>query len=136
MHWRLPVGTAVCRAFDNACVEVDIEGLVPRSLRRTTASLAICADANVKVVQRRLGQATSMTRDRYGHLVNDDLAGVADALVKAVDSTAVSLRYSGSSTETESPKVRPELQSPHSPIGRGSGLKIRTVSVRVRLGAQ
>src|SRR4051794_21522041 len=25
--------------------------------------------------------------------------------------------------------------SPHSPIGRGSGLKIRTVSVRVRLGA-
>ena len=24
---------------------------------------------------------------------------------------------------------------PHSPIGRGSGLKIRTVSVRVRLGA-
>lgn len=25
---------------------------------------------------------------------------------------------------------------PHSPIGRGSGLKIRQVSVRVRLGAQ
>lgn len=28
-----------------------------------------------------------------------------------------------------------DLRSPHSPIGRGSGLKIRQVSVRVRLGA-
>jgi hypothetical protein len=27
-------------------------------------------------------------------------------------------------------------QGPHSPIGRGSGLKIRRVSVRVRLGAR
>ena len=33
------------------------------------------------------------------------------------------------------PEVRSELRRPHSPIGRGSGLKIRTVSVRVRLGA-
>jgi hypothetical protein len=34
-----------------------------------------------------------MTLDRYGHLLNDDLSGVADALGKAIDSTAVSLRY-------------------------------------------
>lgn len=34
-----------------------------------------------------------MTLDRYGHLLNDDLSGVADALGKAIDSTAVLLRY-------------------------------------------
>ena len=28
------------------------------------------------------------------------------------------------------------VDGPHSPIGRGSGLKIRQVSVRVRLGAR
>ena len=31
--------------------------------------------------------------------------------------------------------LMPIAARPHSPIGRGSGLKIRTVSVRVRLGA-
>lgn len=35
-----------------------------------------------------------MTLDRYGHLLSDDLAGVADALGKAIESVAVSLRYS------------------------------------------
>jgi integrase len=81
-------------AFDNACKAVGIEGLVPHGLRHTTASLAISAGANVKVVQRLLGHATAaMTLDRYGHLLSDDLAGVADALGKAIESTAVSLRY-------------------------------------------
>jgi hypothetical protein len=42
-----------------------------------------------------------MTLDRYGHLLNDDLTGVADALVKAIDSTALS-RHSGPSNEAES----------------------------------
>jgi integrase len=70
-------------------------GLVPHGLRHTTASLAISAGANVKVVQRLLGHATAaMTLDRYGHLLSDDLAGVADALGKAIESVAVSLRYS------------------------------------------
>jgi hypothetical protein len=31
--------------------------------------------------------------DRYGHLLSDDLMGVADALGKAIERTAVSLRY-------------------------------------------
>jgi integrase len=83
------------RAFDKACNAVGITGLVPHGLRHTTASLAISAGANVKVVQRLLGHATAaMTLDRYGHLLSDDLAGVADALGKAIDSVAVSLRYS------------------------------------------
>jgi integrase len=84
------------RAFDKACAEVGIGGLVPHGLRHTTASLAIRAGASVKVVQRILGHATAaMTLDSYGHLLDDDLAGVADALGKVIDSTAVllSLRY-------------------------------------------
>jgi hypothetical protein len=43
-----------------------------------------------------------MTLDRYGHLLNDDLTGVADALGKAIDSTAVLRQYSGPSNEAES----------------------------------
>ncbi len=83
------------RAFDKGCKAVGITDLVPHGLRHTTASLAISAGANVKVVQRLLGHATAaMTLDRYGHLLSDDLAGVADALGKAIESTAVSLRYS------------------------------------------
>jgi hypothetical protein len=46
-----------------------------------------------------------MTLDRYGHLLSDDLAGVADALGKRMESTAVSLRYLGIDT------TRPETIS-------------------------
>jgi hypothetical protein len=35
-----------------------------------------------------------MTLDRYGQLLSGDLAGVADALGKAIESVAVSLGYS------------------------------------------
>ena len=64
-------------------------------LRYTTASLAISAGANVKVVRTLLGHATAaMTLDRYAHLLSDDLAGVADAPGKAIASTAVSARCS------------------------------------------
>jgi integrase len=91
------------REFDKACAVVGIEGLVPHGLRHTTASLAINAGANVKVVQRMLGHATAaMTFDLYGHLLSDDLAGVAQALGKAIESTAVSLRYDdGENKNTE-----------------------------------
>jgi integrase len=87
------------RAFDEACAEVGIDGLVPHGLRHTTASLAISAGANVKVVQRMLGHATAaMTLDLYGHLLDDDLSGVAAALGKAIETTAVSLRYEDAGT--------------------------------------
>jgi integrase len=88
------------RAFDKACAEVGIEGLVPHGLRHTTASLAISAGANVKVVQRMLGHATAaMTLDLYGHLLDDDLSGVAETLGKTIASTAVSVRYSDADLE-------------------------------------
>ncbi|CCK64490.1 Putative integrase (fragment-part2) [Mycobacterium canettii CIPT 140070017] len=58
-------------------------------------SLAISAGANVKVVQRLLGHATAaMTLDRFGHLLSDDLAGVAGLLGQAIKSAAASPRYS------------------------------------------
>lgn len=80
--------------FDKACADAEIEGLTPHGLRHTCASLAISAGANVKVVQRLLGHATAaMTLDLYGHLMDDDLAGVAAALGKAIDAAAVSLRH-------------------------------------------
>jgi hypothetical protein len=47
-----------------------------------------------------LGHATAaMTLDLYGHLLDDDLSGVAEALGKAINSAAVPLRYSGPSPE-------------------------------------
>jgi len=89
-------------AFDKACKAVGTEGLVPHGLRHTTASLAISAGANVKVVQRLLGHATaSMTLDLYGHLLDDDLAGVAAVLGREIESTAASLRH-----ERQDSKVR------------------------------
>jgi hypothetical protein len=48
--------------------------------------------ANVKVIQRMLGYA--MTLDLHGHLLDDDLFGVADVLGEAIEGTAVSVRYS------------------------------------------
>jgi integrase len=87
------------RASDKVCAEVGIDGLVPHGLQHTTASLAISAGANVKVVQRMLGHATAaMTLDLYGHLLDDDLSGVAAALGKAIETTAVSLRYEDADT--------------------------------------
>ncbi|MFC9876828.1 tyrosine-type recombinase/integrase [Nocardia salmonicida] len=59
--------------------------VVTHSLRRTAASLAISAGANIKVVQRMLGHKTAtLTLDLYGHLFDEDLDPVAAALdVKA-----------------------------------------------------
>jgi integrase len=63
----------------------DFPAITPHALRHTCASLAISAGANVKVVQRLLGHASAaMTLDRYGHLMSDDLAGVATALGNAI----------------------------------------------------
>ena len=72
-------------AHNGEAVTLDFPAITPHALRHTCASLAISAGANVKVVQRLLGHASAtMTLDRYGHLMSDDLAGVADALGKAI----------------------------------------------------
>lgn len=89
------------RAFLKACKQVGITGMAPHDLRHTAASLAISAGANVKVVQRLLGHASAaMTLDRYGHLFDTDLATVAKSLSSAIEATAVPLRYSSKTEET------------------------------------
>jgi integrase len=76
--------------FDKAAAESGVGGLIPHELRHTCASLAIAAGASVLVVQRLLGHATaSMTLDRYGHLFNDDVTRVAEALDRAARSIVV-----------------------------------------------
>lgn len=67
--------------FTPAARRVGLAGLVPHELRHTAASLAIAAGADVKVVQQMLGhRSATMTLDLYGHLFDDRLNDVADAL--------------------------------------------------------
>jgi len=55
--------------------------MTPHNLRHTAASLAVSVGANVKAVQRMLGQASAaMTLDVYAVLFDDDLDAVAIAL--------------------------------------------------------
>lgn len=62
------------RFFDPATERAGIPGLTPHELRRTAASLAIKAGANVKVVQQMLGHASAaMTLDVYAGLFSDNL---------------------------------------------------------------
>ena len=63
---------------------VEAAGLAPlriHDLRHTTASLAIAAGADVKLLQTMLGHASAvMTLDRYGHLIPGRSQDVADRL--------------------------------------------------------
>ncbi len=53
----------------------------PHQLRHTAASLAIASGADIKVVQQMLGHASAtMTLDTYGHLFDDRLDEVSDAM--------------------------------------------------------
>ena len=79
-RWVFDQAVEACRAEDSK-----FPSLVPHDLRHTTASLAISAGANVKVLQTLLGHKTAtMTLDRYGHLMADDM----DAVAAAMDSQA------------------------------------------------
>jgi len=61
--------------------EAGIAALRVHDLRHTAASLMISSGASIKAVQRQLGHATAtMTLDLYGHLYDDDLDALADAL--------------------------------------------------------
>jgi len=65
----------------------------PHELRHTTASLALSAGANIKVLQALMGHKTAtLTLDRYGHLMSDDLGPIADALDAGALAAAASLR--------------------------------------------
>lgn len=66
------------RSWWNTAVETaGVERLVLHDLRRTAASLAVSAGANVKAIQRMLGHASAtMTLDVYVDLFDDDLENV------------------------------------------------------------
>ena len=67
-----------------AAETIGIPDLHPHQLRHTAASLAIASGADVKVVQQMLGHASAtMTLDTYGHLFEDRLDEVGDALDRA-----------------------------------------------------
>ncbi len=86
--------------FDEAVKAVGLTGLVPHGLRHTAASLAIKAGANIKVVQKMLGHKTAtLTLDLYGHLYEDDLDAVADALDAGARTAADQLRTESAKTE-------------------------------------
>jgi integrase len=68
-------------ALDRGAAVIGVDGLHPHALRRTAASLAVAAGANVKVVQQMLGhKSATMTLDLYGHLFADQLDEVAERL--------------------------------------------------------
>ena len=64
--------------------------LHPHELRHTAASLAIAYGADIKVVQQMLGHhSATMTMDTYGHLFDNRLSEVSDALDAARTSQGV-----------------------------------------------
>jgi len=71
-------------AFSSAARTIGVPDLHPHQLRHTAASLAIASGADVKVVQQMLGHSSAtMTLDTYGHLFEDRLDEVGDALDRA-----------------------------------------------------
>ncbi|MFD5869149.1 tyrosine-type recombinase/integrase [Corynebacterium sp. NPDC060344] len=59
--------------------------LSAHELRHTAASLMISSGAHVKTIQRQLGhKSAAMTLDQYGHLFDDDLDVIADAMGSAL----------------------------------------------------
>ena len=71
-------------AFSAAAGAIGVPDLHPHQLRHTAASLAIASGADVKVVQQMLGHSSAtMTLDTYGHLFEDRLDEVGDAMDRA-----------------------------------------------------
>ena len=67
--------------FAAAAKAIGQPGLHPHELRPTAASLAIASGAGVKVVQQMLGHSSAtMTLDTYGHLFENRLDEVGNAL--------------------------------------------------------
>lgn len=92
-------------AFSAAARTIGVPNLHPHQLRHTAASLAIASGADVKVVQQMLGHSSAtMTLDTYGHLFEDRLDEVGDALDAA--RTAARRRRS---TLRALPRVAPVL---------------------------
>ena len=69
------------KPLPRAAEAIGMPDLHPHELRHTAASLAIASGADVKVVQQMLGHGSAtMTLDTYGHLFENRLDEVADAM--------------------------------------------------------
>ena len=80
-------------------------------LRGTAASLMISSGANIKAVQRQLGHASAaMTLDLYGHLYEDDLDALSDALDRryVAATTPLQTRPEQASSDSPAPLLRPQ----------------------------
>ena len=78
--------SAFRKAFRPAAERIGMPDLYPHELRHTAASLAIASGADVKVVQQMLGHGSAtMTLDTYGHLFENRLDELADAIDVARD---------------------------------------------------
>jgi len=77
-----PLRVSVFRKpFSVAATQIRMPNLHPHELRHTAASLAIASGADIKVVQQMLGHSSAtMTLDTYGHLFENRLDEVADAM--------------------------------------------------------
>ena len=102
-------------AFTAAAKAIGVPDLHPHQLRHTAASLAIASGADVKVVQQMLGHSSAtMTLDTYGHLFEDRLNEVGDAMDRAREAARNSrpdLHVAGQAN----PLVAPVLPEPDSP---------------------
>jgi integrase len=82
--------------FSAAARAIGVPDLHPHQLRHTAASLAIASGADVKVVQQMLGHGSAtMTLDTYGHLFEDRLDEVGDAMDAAREAAARGVRRCG-----------------------------------------
>lgn len=81
-------------------VDETFRRVTPHDLRHTAASLSISAGANVKVVQRMLGnKSAKVTLDTYAALFLDDLDNVVDALNRQRTKQLRDTRASGAADE-------------------------------------
>ena len=111
LNWRREV-------FDAAADSVGLAGLTPHELRHTAPSLAVSAGANVKAVQRMLGQASAaMTLDVYSGLFDDDVDGVAARLDEQIRRVEPHLESRVSSLESVNPMCTRRSRTCHR--GRG-----------------
>jgi integrase len=92
-------------------------------LRGTAASLMISSGANIKAVQRQLGHASAaMTLDLYGHLYEDDLDALSEALDRrfAAATAPPETRSERASSDSPAPLSRPE----RAPKGSGAVVEL------------
>ena len=100
-----------------------LEQLRIHDLRGTAASLMISTGANIKAVQRQLGHASAaMTLDLYGHLYEDDLDTLSEALDRRyiTATTPAQKRPQQGSSDSPAPLSRPE----RAPKGSGAVVEL------------